>query len=212
MSPRPRIPWSRRRSASAPMPTGRTGNSILLTRRPAVGSKLAMQESIRVWRRLHAGRKRRAPAGAALVLGATVLWSLAGYFARLIAHLDLGTVLCGRAGFGALCISAWAVLEQRRGVLGPRFGFGPLSPLIVAALRHRHLVLYRGGDDHDGRRRPRHLRHHAFRRRRHGLRHQRRAGLAPHADRRRGRDGRRRHHGRERPRLRPPRSARPCRS
>ena len=70
--------------------------------------------------------------GLLLVFGATVLWSLAGYFARLIAHLDLGTVLCGRAGFGALCISAWAILEQRRGVLGPRFGFGPLSPLIVA--------------------------------------------------------------------------------
>ncbi len=70
--------------------------------------------------------------GLFLVFGATVLWSLAGYFARLIAHLDLGTVLCGRAGFGALCISAWAILEQRRGVLGPRFGFGPLSPLIVA--------------------------------------------------------------------------------
>jgi drug/metabolite transporter (DMT)-like permease len=69
--------------------------------------------------------------GLLLVLGATVLWSLAGYFARLLAHLDLGTVLFGRAGFGALCIGAWAVLEQRRGVLGPRLGFGPLSPLIV---------------------------------------------------------------------------------
>lgn len=69
--------------------------------------------------------------GLLLVLGATVLWSLAGYFARLIAHLDLGTVLCGRAAFGGLCISAWAAIELRRGVLGPRLGFGPLSPLIV---------------------------------------------------------------------------------
>ena len=69
--------------------------------------------------------------GLLLVFGATVLWSLAGYFARLIAHLDLGTVLFGRASFGALCISAWAALEYRRGVLGPRLGFGPLSPLIV---------------------------------------------------------------------------------
>jgi drug/metabolite transporter (DMT)-like permease len=69
--------------------------------------------------------------GLLLVLGATILWSLAGYFARLLAHLDLGTVLFGRASFGALCLAAWAVLEQRRGVLGPRFGFGPLSPLIV---------------------------------------------------------------------------------
>ncbi len=69
--------------------------------------------------------------GLLLVLAATVLWSLAGYFARLIGHLDVGTVLFGRAGFGCLCITAWAILEQRRGVLGPRFGFGPLSPLIV---------------------------------------------------------------------------------
>lgn len=75
----------------------------------------------------NAARRR----GLLLVLGATVLWSLAGYFARLLAHLDLGTVLFGRASFGALCISAWAVLEHRRGVLGARFGFGPLSPLIV---------------------------------------------------------------------------------
>ncbi|HEY1944461.1 MAG TPA: EamA family transporter [Roseiarcus sp.] len=69
--------------------------------------------------------------GLLLVLGGTVLWSLAGYFARLIGHLDVGTVLFARAGFGGLCISAWAVFEHRRGVLGPRFGFGPLSPLIV---------------------------------------------------------------------------------
>jgi drug/metabolite transporter (DMT)-like permease len=69
--------------------------------------------------------------GLLLVLGATILWSLAGYFARLLAHLDLGTVLFGRSSFGALCISAWAVLEHRRGLLGPRLGFGPLSPLIV---------------------------------------------------------------------------------
>ena len=69
--------------------------------------------------------------GLLFVLGATVLWSLAGYFARLLAHLDLGTVLFGRAGFGALCIASWAVFEHRRGVLGARFGFGPLSPLIV---------------------------------------------------------------------------------
>jgi drug/metabolite transporter (DMT)-like permease len=69
--------------------------------------------------------------GLLLVFAATVLWSLAGYFARLIAHLDLWTVLYGRAGFGGLCIAVWAIVEQRRGRLGPRFGFGPLSPLIV---------------------------------------------------------------------------------
>jgi len=70
--------------------------------------------------------------GLLLVLGATILWSLAGYFARLIGHLDLWTVLCGRAGFGGLCIGLWAIVEQRRGRLGPRFGFGPSSALIVA--------------------------------------------------------------------------------
>jgi drug/metabolite transporter (DMT)-like permease len=70
--------------------------------------------------------------GLVFLFVATVLWSLAGYFARLIAHLDLWTVLYGRAGFGALCFGCWAIVEHRRGGLGPCFGFGPMAPLIVA--------------------------------------------------------------------------------
>ncbi|MGD0641942.1 MAG: DMT family transporter [Roseiarcus sp.] len=76
----------------------------------------------------NAARRR----GLILLFAATVLWSSAGYFARLIAHLDLWTVLYGRAGFGGLCIAAWAIVEQRRGRLGRRFGFGRSAPLIVA--------------------------------------------------------------------------------
>jgi len=76
----------------------------------------------------HAARQR----GLILLFVATILWSLAGYFARLVGHLDLWTVLYGRAGFGGLCIGLWAIVERQRGRLGPRFGFGPSAPLIVA--------------------------------------------------------------------------------
>jgi len=69
--------------------------------------------------------------GISLVLLATVLWSLAGFFARLIDHLDLWTMLCGRAFFGGLCISAWAIVEWRRGALGPRLGLGPAALLVI---------------------------------------------------------------------------------
>ena len=69
--------------------------------------------------------------GIVLVLIATVLWSLAGFYARLLDHLDLWTMLCGRAFFGSLCIAVWGVVEWRRGTLGPRFGLGPSAPLII---------------------------------------------------------------------------------
>jgi len=69
--------------------------------------------------------------GVLLVLLATVLWSLAGWFARLIDDIDLWTVLAGRAFFGGLCISVWGIVEWRRGTLGPRFGLGPSAPLII---------------------------------------------------------------------------------
>jgi drug/metabolite transporter (DMT)-like permease len=69
--------------------------------------------------------------GILLVLVATVLWSLAGVYTRMLNHLDLWTILCGRALFGGLCISAWGIVEYRRGALGPRFGLGPLAPLII---------------------------------------------------------------------------------
>jgi drug/metabolite transporter (DMT)-like permease len=70
--------------------------------------------------------------GLFLVFIATILWSSAGFFARLVDHLDLWTILCGRAFFGGLFILVAAVAEWRRGVLGPYFGLGPLAPPIVA--------------------------------------------------------------------------------
>ena len=69
--------------------------------------------------------------GVLLVLLATVLWSLAGFYARLIDYIDLWTVLSGRAFFGGLCISVWGIIEWRRGALGPRFGLGPSAPYII---------------------------------------------------------------------------------
>ena len=44
-----------------------------------------------------------------------------GFFARLVDHLDVWTILCGRAFFGGLFIVVAAVFEWRRGVLGPQF-------------------------------------------------------------------------------------------
>jgi len=66
-----------------------------------------------------------------LVLTATVLWSLAGLFARLLAHLDVWTVLGWRALLGSASISVVGLVEWRRGWLDDPFGFGPLSPLIA---------------------------------------------------------------------------------
>jgi drug/metabolite transporter (DMT)-like permease len=70
--------------------------------------------------------------GLLLVFVATVLWSCAGFFARLVDHLDLWTILCGRAFFGGMFIFLVALVEWRRGVLGPHFGLGPLAPVIIA--------------------------------------------------------------------------------
>jgi drug/metabolite transporter (DMT)-like permease len=69
--------------------------------------------------------------GVLLVLFATILWSLAGVYTRLLNHLDLWTILSGRAFFGGLCISVWGIVEYRRGSLGPRFGLGALAPLLI---------------------------------------------------------------------------------
>ncbi len=69
--------------------------------------------------------------GVMLVLAATVLWSLAGLFARLLAHLDVWTVLGWRALLGSASISLVGLVEWRRGRLDNPFGFGPLSPLIA---------------------------------------------------------------------------------
>jgi drug/metabolite transporter (DMT)-like permease len=70
--------------------------------------------------------------GLILVLIATILWSSAGLFARLVDHLDLWTMLCGRAFFGGMFMLAAAIVEWRRGVLGPCFGLGPRAAPIVA--------------------------------------------------------------------------------
>jgi hypothetical protein len=43
--------------------------------------------------------------GVLLVLVATVLWSMAGPFARLLAHLDIWTVMGWRALLGAVSIA-----------------------------------------------------------------------------------------------------------
>ena len=69
--------------------------------------------------------------GLVLVFAATVLWSSAGLFTRLVDHLDPWTILGGRALFGGLFILATAVFEWRLGTLGRNFGLGPLSPLII---------------------------------------------------------------------------------
>ncbi|MGO8833425.1 MAG: DMT family transporter [Roseiarcus sp.] len=69
--------------------------------------------------------------GLILVFVATVLWSSAGLFTRLVDHLDPWTILGGRAFFGGAFIFMAALAEWRRGALGPNFGLGPLAPLII---------------------------------------------------------------------------------
>jgi drug/metabolite transporter (DMT)-like permease len=75
------------------------------------------------------GLRRR---GLILTFTATLIWSTAGVFARFLGDLDVWAVLAGRAGFGALFLALVAVVEWRRGLLGPRFGLGSkLAPLII---------------------------------------------------------------------------------
>ena len=50
--------------------------------------------------------------GVLLVLVATVLWSMAGLFARLLAHLDIWTVMCWRALLGAVSIAAVGLIGR----------------------------------------------------------------------------------------------------
>ncbi len=69
--------------------------------------------------------------GVLLVVAATVLWSLAGVFARLLGHLDLWTVMGWRATFGAVSISVVGIVEWRRGRMEAPFGFGWLSPVVA---------------------------------------------------------------------------------
>jgi drug/metabolite transporter (DMT)-like permease len=69
--------------------------------------------------------------GVLLVLVATVLWSLAGLFARLLAHLDVWTVMGWRALLGAASIAAVGLIEWRGGRLDQPLGFGALSPVVA---------------------------------------------------------------------------------
>jgi len=70
--------------------------------------------------------------GVLLVLSATVMWSLAGVFARVLGHLDVWTVMGWRATLGAASISVVGIVEWRRGRMDESFGFGWLSPVVVA--------------------------------------------------------------------------------
>ena len=69
--------------------------------------------------------------GVLLVLIATVLWSLAGLFARLLAHLDVWTVMGWRALLGAASIAIVGLIEWRSGRLDQPLGFGALSPVVA---------------------------------------------------------------------------------
>jgi drug/metabolite transporter (DMT)-like permease len=69
--------------------------------------------------------------GVLLVLIATVLWSLAGLFARLLTHLDVWTVMGWRALLGAVSIAAVGLIEWRNGRLENPLGFGALSPVLA---------------------------------------------------------------------------------
>lgn len=69
--------------------------------------------------------------GLVLVFIATVMWSLAGVFARAVAHLDFGAILFARAGFGGLCGLAVAALDWSQGRLDLRRLATPLTPVII---------------------------------------------------------------------------------
>jgi drug/metabolite transporter (DMT)-like permease len=69
--------------------------------------------------------------GVLLVLIATIMWSLAGLFARLLAHLDVWTVVGWRALLGAASIAIVGLIEWRNGRLENPLGFGALSPVVA---------------------------------------------------------------------------------
>ena len=77
------------------------------------------------------GEKSARRRGVLLVLVATLLWSLAGLFARLLAHLDVWTVIGWRALLGAASIAAVGLIEWRAGRLENPLGFGALSPVVA---------------------------------------------------------------------------------
>jgi drug/metabolite transporter (DMT)-like permease len=69
--------------------------------------------------------------GFLLVFVATFLWSLAGVFARMVPHLDIGAVLCGRAAFGGGCGLIVAFHDWRHARLKLRALATPMAPLII---------------------------------------------------------------------------------
>jgi drug/metabolite transporter (DMT)-like permease len=69
--------------------------------------------------------------GVLLVLIATILWSLAGLFARLLTHLDVWTVIGWRALLGAASIAIVGLIEWRAGRVENPLGFGALSPVVA---------------------------------------------------------------------------------
>jgi drug/metabolite transporter (DMT)-like permease len=77
------------------------------------------------------GEKSARRRGVLLVLIATVLWSMAGLFARLLADLDVWTVMGWRALFGAVSIAIVGLIEYLSGRLDNPLGFGPLSPVVA---------------------------------------------------------------------------------
>ncbi|HEY6518635.1 MAG TPA: DMT family transporter, partial [Roseiarcus sp.] len=77
------------------------------------------------------GEKSARRRGVLLVLVASILWSLAGLFARLLAHLDVWTVMGWRALLGAASIAAVGLIEWRSGRLENPLGFGALSPVVA---------------------------------------------------------------------------------
>ncbi len=77
------------------------------------------------------GEKSARRRGVLLVLVATVLWSMAGLFARLVAHLDVWTVLGWRALLGSASICVVGLIQWRRGRLEEPFAFGRLSPVVA---------------------------------------------------------------------------------
>jgi drug/metabolite transporter (DMT)-like permease len=77
------------------------------------------------------GGKSARRRGVLLVLIATLLWSLAGLFARLLTHLDVWTVMGWRALLGAVSIAIVGLIEYSSGRLENPLGFGSLSPVVA---------------------------------------------------------------------------------
>lgn len=77
------------------------------------------------------GDRKARRRGVLLVLFATLLWSTAGVYARLLSHLDLWTVMGWRALMGSASISVVGLIEWRRGRMDESFAFGRLSPVVA---------------------------------------------------------------------------------